>query len=149
MTTETKTTTARRRARKIRVLGLLAGVTAIVAMIPSGASASTKVVKEDAWMQYQPPTSGVTPFLFGGLGNSKPVCRHDRVIDIYRSTDQIDWDYTWHSEESADAGTTVYLNNNDRGYYYTLVVERKKIVKPSGQKVLCSGGFMYDSVYAS
>lgn len=142
-----RTTTPR--PRRARLLALLVGALAVVAIVPAGASATAKVVQEDAWMQYQPPTSGVTPFLFGGLGHSSKVCRHDREIDIAKSPNLMDFDYVWHTELSSDGGTTVNLANGDRGNYYVLTVLPKKVVKLNGQKVKCSGATLNEAVYAN
>jgi hypothetical protein len=90
------------------------------------------------------------PFLFGGLGHSSNACRHDREIDIAKSNDKMNWDYVWHTELSTDGGTTVYLNDSDRFNYYTITVLPKKVVKPNGTKVKCSGATLFgDAVYAS
>ena len=45
-------------------------------------------------------------------------------------------------------GLTKYVANADRSYYYVLSVERKKIVKPNGKKIVCEPA-MSDAVYAS
>ena len=144
-------TTTSRRPRKARLLALLVGALAVVAIVPAGASAKAKVVNEDVWMQYQPPNPSIGQgFLFGGLGHSSNACRHDRELDIAKSSDKMNWDYLWHTEVSTDGGTTVYLNNSDRFNYYTITVLPKKVVKPNGQKVKCSGATFYgDAVYAS
>jgi hypothetical protein len=143
-----ESTTTKRRPRRLRMLGVIAGLLAVAAVLPAGASAKAKVVQEDVWMGYQPPIAG--PFLYGGLGHSTNACRHDREIDIAKSSDKMNWDYLWHTEVSSDGGTTVYLNNSDRFNYYTITVLPKKVVKPNGQKVKCSGATLYgDAVYAS
>ena len=148
MTNETTKTTTQRRPRKARALGLLAGLLAVAAVVPAGASAAATHVPTTPYLQYQPPSLGVTPFIFGGFSTPKKACE-TRTIDVFRSQDQINWDYGWHSEDvtGPNPGLTKYLANGDRGYYYVLSVERRKIVKPNGTRIVCEPA-MSDAVYA-
>jgi hypothetical protein len=66
----------------------------------------------------RPPTLGVTAVIFGGLSTEKRACEK-RTISVYRSRDQLNWDYVWHTEEvrGPNPGLTKYLQNADRGFY--------------------------------
>jgi hypothetical protein len=148
MTSTNPTTPVRRRPRRARILGLVAGVIAVAAVLPAGASAAKVSVPTDPYLQYQPPGLGVTPFIFGGFSTPKKACE-SRTIDVYRSTDQMNWDYTWHSEnvKGPNPGLTVNLASADRGYYYVLSVERKTFRK-NGKRIVCEPRSS-DAVYAS
>ena len=145
MTTQSRPPKLRRRAR---LLGLLAGALAATALVPAGASAAQ--APTNVWLQYQTDSTGVpAPFIFGGFSTEKKVCEH-RTIDVFRSTDQMNWDYGWHSEvvDGPNPGLTRYLSKADKGYYYVLSVEKSTVVKASGKKVHCLPA-MSEAVFAN
>jgi hypothetical protein len=138
----------RRRSRKA-LAGLIAACFAVMALLPAGAGAATLKAPTDPWLQYQPPGPGVTPFIFGGFSTPRKACEK-RTIDVFRSTDMMNWDYVWHSEAvtGPNPGLTKYLANADRGYYYVLSVERRTIPRPHGKRIVCKPA-QSEAVYAS
>jgi hypothetical protein len=147
MTNQTPST-RRRRRRRARILGIVVGAIAVAAVLPAGASAKTVSVPTNTYLQYQPPGLGVTPFIFGGFSTPKKACE-TRTIDVFRSTDLINWDYAWFADDvtGPNPGLTKDLANSDRGYYYVLSVERKTI-KKRGKKIVCQPQ-QSEAVYAS
>jgi len=138
---------SKRRPRKA-LAGLIAACLAVMALLPAGAGAATVKAPTDPWLQYQPPSLGVTPFIFGGFSTPKKSCEK-RTIDVFRSTDQINWDYAWHSEDvtGPNPGLTKYLADADRGDYYVLSVERRIIPRPHHKRIVCKPA-QSDAVYA-
>jgi hypothetical protein len=152
MSNETTKTTAPRRPRRARALGLLAGLLAVAAVGPAGASANAVHVDSNAWMQYQPPTSGVQPFFFGGVTADKPICEKDRYTNIISSTDQQNWSlWTTLFLHDTPGGFTEYIPNQSSNFdrYYIYQVERKKIVKPNGKRIVCEPDKFPDTIYVS
>jgi hypothetical protein len=123
--------------RRSRLLGVVAGVLAAVALLPAGANAA-QTSETSAWLQYQPPT-GTQPFLFGGFTTEKRVCEK-RTVSIYKSTDLMNWDYVWHTEDVSgpNPGLTKYLSNADRNHYYVLSAHKSTVRKNNGKKVNCA-----------
>lgn len=133
--------------RRARLLAALAGLLGATALLPAGANAAVQS-PTSSWLQYQPPGQGVSPFIFGGFSTEKKPCEK-RTVDVFRSQDQINWDYVWHSEDVSgpNPGLTVNLSNADRGYYYVLSAEGKTI-KRNGKKIVCQPA-QSEAVYAS
>ncbi len=139
--------TPRPKSRRTRLLAVAAGALSVAALLPAGASAAVQS-PTDSWLQYQPPGQGVSPFIFGGFSTQKKACEH-RTVDVFRSKDQMNWDYVWHSEvvDGPNPGLTVNLQSADRGYYYVLSAERATISK-KGKKIVCQPD-QSEAVYAS
>ena len=144
----TDSTQPRRRSRKA-LAGLIAACFAVMALLPAGAGAATVKAPTSPWLHYQPPSPGVTPFIFGGFSSPRKACEK-RTIDVFRSTDMMNWDYAWHSEDvtGPNPGLTKYLASADRGHYYVLSVERRIIRRPNGKRIVCKPA-QSEAVYAS
>ena len=141
------THTPRPKSRRLRLLAIAAGAISALALIPSAASAAPAQSATNAWLGYQPPTAG--PFIFGGFSTEKKACEH-RTIDVFRSTDEMNWDYGWRTQvvDGPNPGTTIYLSNADRGYYYVLSARRETVRNKAGKKILCQPD-QSESIYAN
>lgn len=131
----TNETTPARRPRRVRALGLLAGLLAVAAVAPAAASASKVTVQEHVYLDFRSAAEG-GPYLLSSLSSPKEFCRHDRMVEVDRSDGTVFADQRY----SVDGNDLFFISDGDYGYTYTVKIAKKKLTKPNGQKVVCSGG---------
>ena len=131
-----------RRPRRARLMALVVGALAVVALVPAGASAAQKLkVHETVTFDYQ-SNGNNTGVATAALHTSKRPCMKDREIHIqFGNADEEMWDYLYDGfADDATASISVDVDGDHLQYDYIASVAKKKVVKPSGKVLVCSGG---------
>ena len=130
-----------RRPRRARLMALVVGALAVVALVPAGASAAQKLkVHETVTFDYQ-SNGNHTGVATATLHTSKRPCMKNREIHIqFGNADEEMWNYLYNGLADDTGSISVDVDSDHIEYDYVASVAKQKVVKPSGKVLVCSGG---------
>jgi hypothetical protein len=122
-----------------RIVAAVASAAAAFALIPAAASAAPIQSPTSPWIQYQPPSLGVSPFIYGGFSSTKKACNAERLVDIYRSADGVNYSL-WKTELLSSGGFTYDVGRWDDGAYFQVSVAGTTVRNRKGKRINCLPG---------